>query len=76
MKYLTRLAESRVRIALETLGGVLIEGPRGCGKTSTALQFAHSEIRLDLDANAQELAVLAPHALLAQSPPLLIDEWQ
>jgi predicted AAA+ superfamily ATPase len=63
-------------MALETLGGVLIEGPRGCGKTSTALQFAQSEIRLDLDANAQELAALAPHALLAQSPPLLIDEWQ
>lgn len=53
-------------VALETLGGVLIEGPRGCGKTSTALQFAQSEIRLDLDANAQELAALSPHALLAQ----------
>lgn len=76
MAYLTRLAEAGIQDALSAVGGVLIEGTRGCGKTSTALQFAKSEIRLDLDKNAVELAALAPRALLEQAPPLLIDEWQ
>ena len=76
MVYLTRLLEAEIQGALSAVGGVLIEGSRGCGKTSTAMHFAKSEIRLDLDTNALELAALAPRALLEQAPPLLIDEWQ
>ena len=76
MKYIARLAESSIKDALDAVGGVLIEGARGCGKSSTAMQFAQSEIRLDIDSDAQELAALAPRALLEQTPPLLIDEWQ
>lgn len=45
---------------LEAMGTVLIEGPKGCGKTTTAGQMAQTNIRL----------------LLQGTTPRLIDEWQ
>ena len=61
---------------LAALGGVLVEGPRGCGKTTTALQYARSHIRLDSGPNVLELASLDPVGLLAGAAPRLVDEWQ
>ena len=61
---------------LAALGGVLVEGPRGCGKTTTALQHASSHIRLDSGPNVLELASLDPLGLLAGAAPRLVDEWQ
>jgi predicted AAA+ superfamily ATPase len=61
---------------LAALGGVLVEGPRGCGKTTTALQHARSHIRLDSGPNVLELASLDPVGLLAGAAPRLVDEWQ
>jgi predicted AAA+ superfamily ATPase len=61
---------------LAALGGVLVEGPRGCGKTTTALQHARSQIRLDSGPNVLELASLDPAGLLAGAAPRLVDEWQ
>jgi predicted AAA+ superfamily ATPase len=61
---------------LAALGGVLLEGPRGCGKTTTALQHAHSQIRMDSGPEVLELASLDPLALLVGRSPRLIDEWQ
>lgn len=54
---------------LEAMGGVLLEGPRGCGKTSTALNHARSSIRLDAAPEMRELAALDPGALLTGPPP-------
>jgi predicted AAA+ superfamily ATPase len=61
---------------LAALGGVLVEGPRGCGKTTTALQHARSHVRLDAGPNVLELASLDPVGLLAGAAPRLVDEWQ
>jgi predicted AAA+ superfamily ATPase len=61
---------------LAALGGVLVEGPRGCGKTTTALQHARSHVRLDSGPNVLELASLNPAGLLAGAAPRLVDEWQ
>jgi predicted AAA+ superfamily ATPase len=61
---------------LSALGGVLVEGPRGCGKTTTALQHARSHIRMDSGPEVLELASLDPLALLAGAAPRLVDEWQ
>lgn len=61
---------------LAALGGVLVEGPRGCGKTTTALQHAGSHLRLDSGPEVLELASLAPKSLLDGKAPRLIDEWQ
>lgn len=76
MNYLPRIAEKRIQRALATVGAVLIEGPRACGKTSTALSICGSSVRFDTNANARELALLSPSLLLDGESPRLIDEWQ
>ena len=76
MKYSARVVDYEVEQALSVSGAVLLEGPRGCGKTSTALQFALSSVRLDTDQTARELAQLLPHLVLEGATPRLIDEWQ
>lgn len=76
MVYLPRAADRVLAELLDSMGGVLIEGPRGCGKTSTALQQARSSIRLDRSPEFVQLADLAPGELLAGHTPRLVDEWQ
>lgn len=65
--------------ALEGAGAVLIEGPKWCGKTTTAEQIAKSSLYMN-DPERQEqnlqLAVTAPSVLLNGNTPRLIDEWQ
>jgi predicted AAA+ superfamily ATPase len=64
---------------LEATGAVLIQGPKWCGKTTTALQFANSCIFLQ-DPQVGRQALLAadinPSLLLEGDNPRLIDEWQ
>jgi predicted AAA+ superfamily ATPase len=76
MEYRPRVADAGVTDLLAALGGVLVEGPRGCGKTTTALQHAGSHVRLDSGPNVLELASLDPRGLLAGAVPRLVDEWQ
>ena len=38
MKYKARIADSLLKDKLNTFGAVLIIGPKGCGKTTTAKQ--------------------------------------
>ena len=73
--YTPRLLDSLVTQALEASGGVLIEGPRACGKTMTAMNAAASFAMLD-DPGTQELAAIAPGAVLDGTSPRLLDEWQ
>lgn len=58
------------------MGGVLIEGARGSGKTWTGQQHSHSSLRLDSSPSLIELASLNPTELLKGETPRLIDEWQ
>lgn len=76
MAYLPRIVDEELRRRLATLGAVLIEGPKACGKTETALQEAKSQVRLDVDERAREAAVVDPSLLLDGPAPRLIDEWQ
>ena len=73
--YSPRVAEADIEQALTRRGAVLLEGVRWCGKTSTALRFAHSALRLD-DPDARILAGADPSEALRGEVPLLIDEWQ
>ncbi len=64
---------------MEAFGAVLIEGPKWCGKTTTAEQVAKSVIKLqDPDMRDEFLATAAakPSLLLIGATPRLIDEWQ
>ena len=79
MEYLKRTADTVLREHLEAFGAVLIEGPKWCGKTTTAVQVAKSVIKLqDTDMRDEYLATAAmkPSLLLNGATPRLIDEWQ
>lgn len=76
MSYLPRLADRELSARLRALGGVVIEGPRACGKTETARQVAASEALLDVDEGARQAAALDPALVLNGPTPRLIDEWQ
>lgn len=76
MDYRPRIVDAELAALLASSGAVLIEGPRACGKTTTAMQQAASSVRLDLDANARSAAVLDPTLVLDGPTPRLIDEWQ
>lgn len=74
--YLPRFADDDLANRLRATGAVLVEGPRGCGKTQTALRVAKSAVRLDRDVAARRAGELQPALLLAGARPHLIDEWQ
>lgn len=74
--YRRRLADAELDAALDAVGWVLLEGPRACGKTWTALSRARSAARLDVDVPAYELGRVQPAMLLEGARPRLIDEWQ
>ncbi|MBQ0101841.1 MAG: ATP-binding protein [Firmicutes bacterium] len=79
MEYRKRIADELLSRRLEAFGAVLITGPKGCGKTTTAKQCAASVIEFqDEDRREQYLSVAQtqPSRLLIGSKPRLIDEWQ
>jgi hypothetical protein len=79
MEYLERAADRMLKDRLDGFGAVLIEGPKWCGKTTTASKQAQSIIKLqDPDNAAEYLATAAtkPSLLLKGANPRLIDEWQ
>lgn len=76
MKYRARIADGELTARLRATGAVLIEGPRGCGKTETARRAARSEVLLDIDDEARVAALLDPGLVLPGQRPRLIDEWQ
>lgn len=76
MTYSPRVVDVELRQALEAMGGVLLEGARACGKTSTGSHQAASVVRLDADPQAARLVELSPGLVLEGQTPRLIDEWQ
>lgn len=74
--YHPRTVDREMRDLLRATGCVVIEGVRGCGKTTTAREFASSEVLLDVDDDARYLAAADPAEVLKGAPPRLIDEWQ
>ncbi len=78
-KYKARIADDILKRKLEGKGAVLIEGPKWCGKTTTAEQLAKSVLYMDdPEKKAQNLAMaeLSTRRLLTGEIPRLIDEWQ
>ena len=77
--YRPRIADKMLSRRLKGVGAVLIQGPKWCGKTTTAEQQAASVVYMDdpeyMEQNI-ELASLSPRKVLEGSTPRLIDEWQ
>ena len=77
--YKLRIADQLLLEQLEAAGAVLIQGPKWCGKTTTAAQAAKSVLYMDWPRELEKNLFLAeenPEALLEGDVPRLIDEWQ
>ena len=76
MSYIKRLIEEDLVEKLSASGAVLIKGPKSCGKTETAKQYAKSILEMDRDKQVPIIMATKPQLLLAGDTPRLIDEWQ
>lgn len=79
MNYRERIADKMLREKLDAMGAVLIEGPKACGKTTTAEQQAKSVIYIDDPTKQAQYKLMAQTnigALLDGATPRLLDEWQ
>ena len=77
--YRKRIADDILKRKLEGKGAVLIEGPKWCGKTTTAEQIANSVLYMDDPEKKSQnisMAEMNPKRLLKGDSPRLIDEWQ
>ena len=77
--YRKRIADDILKRKLEDRGAVLIEGPKWCGKTTTAEQLAASILYMDDPEKKEQnitMSELNPQRLLEGKTPRLIDEWQ
>lgn len=78
-EYIKRVCDSELELKLEAFGAVHIVGPKWCGKTTTAKQYAKSYIEMqDPDKRDMylETAKIKSSNLLVGENPRLIDEWQ
>jgi predicted AAA+ superfamily ATPase len=76
MSYLKRITDEELAEKLSASGAALIKGPKSCGKTETAKQFAKSMVEIDRDPQVPIIMATNPQLLLAGDTPRLIDEWQ
>jgi predicted AAA+ superfamily ATPase len=74
--YKDRVMDGILQQRLRSSGAVLLEGPKACGKTSTAEQVTKSQVYLDIDEAARAALEVDPALVLTKSTPQLIDEWQ
>lgn len=78
-QYKARIVDDVLRRKLKSSGAVLIEGPKWCGKTTTAEQQAGSVNYISDPAHLNRNLILAEmniNALLEGTRPRLLDEWQ
>jgi len=74
-----RIADELLAKKLKGKGAVLIQGPKWCGKTTTAEQISKSVLYMVKPEEKEQniaLSELNPSLLLQGEAPRLIDEWQ
>jgi predicted AAA+ superfamily ATPase len=76
MSYKSRIIEEELSRKLNASGALLVRGPKSCGKTETAKQFARSILQVDQDEQIPHFMSADPKRLLVGETPRLIDEWQ
>ncbi|MDR0524182.1 MAG: DUF4143 domain-containing protein [Candidatus Methanoplasma sp.] len=73
--YHPRVIDSKISSMLSKFGGVLITGPKWCGKSWTGIRHSRSSICV-ADPGGRDLANNAPKIALEGERPRLVDEWQ
>ncbi len=77
--YKDRVADILLEKKLQSKGAVLIEGPKWCGKTTTAENASASVLYMDESSKLKQNLMrvdIDPESLLEGDNPRLIDEWQ
>ena len=77
--YYKRVIDNLLELKMKAFGAVNIVGPKWCGKTESASQFAKSKIYLQEETLKPDFNIrikLNPNELLNGTKPKLIDEWQ
>ncbi len=77
--YYKRLIDDELIKRLNTFGAVLIVGPKGCGKTTTAMQHAKTLVEFQDETKRNQLFNVLdnnPSQILEGEKPILFDEWQ
>ena len=78
-KYRRRIMDDLLARKLRAKGAVVLEGPKWCGKTTTAEQIATSRVMLakeNIRTSFASLIEIDPDTALSGETPMLIDEWQ
>ena len=78
-EYKKRIADELLEKKLKGKGAVLIQGPKWCGKTTTAEKISNSILYMAKPEDKEQnltLADINPSLLLKGETPRLIDEWQ
>jgi uncharacterized protein len=73
--YRRRVVDVELDALLSELPAISLEGPKGVGKTATALRRSRTEHRLD-DPRVAEVLRSDPSRVASGEPPILVDEWQ
>lgn len=77
--YRERIMDRILKDELDAMGAVLLEGPKACGKTTTAEQICGSVIYMDDPVKCAQYMQMVDtdiSYILAGETPRLIDEWQ
>jgi predicted AAA+ superfamily ATPase len=77
--YLPRVIDPVIKSYIKTFEAVLIEGPKWCGKTTSAMKVTKTHIKLQDPRRSRDFLKIAetePINLLEGPTPLLLDEWQ
>lgn len=78
-KYRPRIVDKLLKEELESMGAVLLEGAKACGKTTSAEQASGSAIFMDDPVRRSQYLQLIDtdiSYILSGKTPRLIDEWQ
>lgn len=77
--YRKRLIEKEIENKLIYSGAVYIEGPKWCGKSTTASLYSKTNIKLQnpiIKNQYKILATISKYEVLSGEKPILFDEWQ
>jgi predicted AAA+ superfamily ATPase len=75
MAYQIREVDALIDAYLLEVSAIVLDGPKGVGKTETAIRRAKTTYRLDLPHDLQIVSA-SPEFSLSQPAPVLFDEWQ
>jgi predicted AAA+ superfamily ATPase len=78
-EYKQRIADLLLASKLRSAGAVLVQGPKWCGKSTTASQIAESSLMLGTPKVLHEtrnLLSIEPSLVMNGATPRLFDEWQ